>query len=65
MMVIIALTAIGDGAGAVLLEPTDDRDEGLIDYQHKVEGHGGRYLYMPGGGSQHPASDATVEQKTK
>lgn len=54
----------GDGAGAVLLEPAEQgRDEGLIDYQHKVEGHGGQFLYMPGGGSQHPASGDTVDQK--
>ena len=51
------------GAGAVLLEAAEGDDEGLIDYQHKVEGHGGQYLYMPGGGSQNPASDDTVGQK--
>jgi len=54
----------GDGAGAVLLEATaDGEDAGIIDYQHKIEGHGGQYLYMPGGGSQHPASEETVDQK--
>jgi len=53
----------GDGAGAVLLEPAEGDDEGLIDYQHKIEGYGGQYLYMPGGGSKHPASEDTVEQK--
>lgn len=54
----------GDGAGAVLLEAADEgEDAGIIDYQHRIEGHGGQYLYMPGGGSQHPASDETVEQK--
>ena len=53
----------GDGAAAVLLEAAESDDEGLIDYQHKIEGHGGQYLYMPGGGSQHPASQETVEQK--
>lgn len=52
----------GDGAGAVLLEPAED-DEGFIDYQHKIEGHGGQYLYMPGGGSRHPATDETIQQK--
>lgn len=52
----------GDGAGAVLLEAADG-DEGLIGYQHKIEGNGGQYLYMPGGGSQHPASAETVDQK--
>lgn len=54
----------GDGAGAVLLEATaEGEDAGIIDYQHKIEGHGGQFLYMPGGGSQHPASGETVDQK--
>ena len=54
----------GDGAGAVLLEPAEDGEElGFIDYVHQVEGFGGEYLYMPGGGSLHPASHETVDQK--
>ena len=53
----------GDGAGAVLLEPTGDPNEGLIDFIHEVDGSGGCSLYMPGGGSLHPASRETVEKK--
>ena len=54
----------GDGAGAVLLEPAlDGEDLGLIDFVHQIEGIGGQYLYKPGGGSLHPASHATVDQK--
>lgn len=54
----------GDGAGAVLLEPADEgEDVGLIDFVHQVEGYGGEYLYMPGGGSLHPSSHETVDQK--
>ena len=54
----------GDGAGAVLLEAAEDgEDLGLIDYVHQVEGYGGDYLYMPGGGSLHPSSHETVDQK--
>ncbi len=54
----------GDGAGAVLLEPTTDgEDVGFIDYVHQIEGFGGQYLYKPGGGSLHPASHETVDQK--
>ena len=53
----------GDGAAAVLLEAVEGDDQGFIDYQHKIEGYGGQYLYMPGGGSQHPTSEETVEQK--
>jgi 3-oxoacyl-[acyl-carrier-protein] synthase-3 len=53
----------GDGAGAVLLEPTDRDDEGILDFVHEVDGSGGKYLFMPGGGSLHPATHETVDQK--
>jgi len=54
----------GDGAGAVLLEPASEvEDLGLIDFVHQIEGIGGQYLYKPGGGSLHPASHETVDQK--
>jgi len=53
----------GDGAGAVLLEPVEDGAEGIIDHVAQVEGAGGQYLYMPGGGSLNPASHETVDQK--
>jgi len=52
----------GDGAGAVLLEPCDD-GEGVIDHVAQVEGMGGQYLFMPGGGSLNPASHETIDQK--
>jgi 3-oxoacyl-[acyl-carrier-protein] synthase III len=52
----------GDAAGAVLLEPATG-DEGLLDFHHEVDGSGGRYLYMPGGGSAHPTTHETVDQK--
>src|SRR5689334_11909419 len=50
----------GDGAGAVLLEHTDHEDEGILDFVHDVDGSGGKFLFMPGGGSIHPASHETV-----
>jgi 3-oxoacyl-[acyl-carrier-protein] synthase-3 len=53
----------GDGAGAVLLEPTEEEGTGLIDFNHYVEGSGGFFLYMPGGGSMNPASPETVAKK--
>ena len=53
----------GDGAGAVLLEPATSESEGIIDFAHDVDGSGGAYLYMPGGGSLHPASQQTVEKR--
>jgi 3-oxoacyl-[acyl-carrier-protein] synthase-3 len=53
----------GDGAGAVLLEHTDREEEGILDFVHEVDGSGGKYLFMPGGGSLHPASHETVDKK--
>src|ERR1700689_2633438 len=53
----------GDGAGAVLLEPTQSEAEGILDFTHDVDGSGGQCLYMPGGGSLHPATQETVEQR--
>jgi 3-oxoacyl-[acyl-carrier-protein] synthase III len=51
----------GDGAGAVLLEPAGE-NEGILDFEHDVDGSGGQFLYMPGGGSLHPASHDTVDK---
>jgi 3-oxoacyl-[acyl-carrier-protein] synthase-3 len=53
----------GDGAGAVLLEPTGRDEEGILDFVHDVDGSGGKYLFMPGGGSLHPSSHETVDKK--
>lgn len=50
----------GDGAGAVLLEPAKD-GEGILDFCHDVDGSGGQYLYMPGGGSLNPTTHKTVD----
>jgi 3-oxoacyl-[acyl-carrier-protein] synthase-3 len=52
----------GDGAGAVILEPSEDGN-GIIDFVHEVDGSGGCSLYMPAGGSLHPASHETVDQR--
>ena len=52
----------GDGAGAVILEPADDGG-GIIDFVHEIDGSGGCSLYMPGGGSLHPATHETVDKK--
>jgi len=53
----------GDGAGAVLLEPCAEDGLGLFDYLHEIDGAGGCSLYMPGGGSLHPSTHETVDQK--
>ena len=52
----------GDGAGAVLLEPAAE-GEGILDFQHDIDGSGGCDLFMPGGGSLNPATKETVEKK--
>src|SRR5712691_6732877 len=52
----------GDGAGAALLEAAGS-NEGIIDFKHDVDGAGGAFLYMPGGGSLHPSSQETVEKR--
>jgi 3-oxoacyl-[acyl-carrier-protein] synthase III len=53
----------GDGAGAVLLEPCEGDEVGLIDYFHEVDGSGGVSLNMPAGGSLHPTTAETVTAK--
>jgi 3-oxoacyl-[acyl-carrier-protein] synthase-3 len=53
----------GDGAGAVVVEASDDDRIGIIDFENYVDGSGGEALCMPGGGSLHPASEDTVKQR--
>ena len=53
----------GDGAGAVLLEAADADEIGMVDFVHEIDGSGATSLYMPGGGSLHPATAETVTAK--
>jgi 3-oxoacyl-[acyl-carrier-protein] synthase-3 len=53
----------GDGAGAVLLEATDDAAVGIKDSILKSDGSGRHYLHMKAGGSLKPASAETVLNK--
>src|SRR5580700_5521211 len=53
----------GDGAGAVLVEPAETSEEGILDFSHDIDGSGGECLFMPGGGSLHPATHETVDKK--
>jgi 3-oxoacyl-[acyl-carrier-protein] synthase-3 len=53
----------GDGAGAVILEPAAEGEAGIIDFILRADGSGGHFLYMPGGGSLHPATAETVARK--
>lgn len=49
----------GDGAAAVLVEPTTE-DLGVIDYINRVDGLGRHHLHIKAGGSLKPASPETV-----
>jgi 3-oxoacyl-[acyl-carrier-protein] synthase-3 len=53
----------GDAAGAVLVEPCDDSEGGILDSIVRCDGSGERYLYMRGGGSLAPPSHETVDRK--
>ena len=53
----------GDGAGAAVVEATDEEGIGIIDFLNYVDGSGGEALCMPAGGSRLPASHATVDQR--
>lgn len=53
----------GDGASAVLIEPSEDRSVGLQDYILGVDGSGKDALYMKGGGSLYPPTHKTIDDK--
>lgn len=50
----------GDGAGAILLEPTTE-EVGVMDAILRVDGSGRQYLYQKGGGAVKPASQETID----
>lgn len=52
----------GDGAGAVLLEASDD-ETGIIDYVNHTEGDTENALFQHAGGSLNPATEETVKNK--
>lgn len=51
----------GDGAGAVVLEETEE--DGIIDFVQHTDGDEECLLYQPAGGSLNPASEETVKNK--
>ena len=53
----------GDGGGAVLIEPAEDGEIGMIDFEHEIDGSGGVALNLKGGGSLNPSSHETVDNK--
>lgn len=53
----------GDAASAILLEPTEDKNFGLIDSLLRIDGSGKEALNMKGGGSLNPPNHDTVDNK--
>ncbi|OHE56337.1 MAG: 3-oxoacyl-ACP synthase, partial [Thermodesulfovibrio sp. RBG_19FT_COMBO_41_18] len=52
----------GDGAGAVIIEPTEE-DRGILSLHINSDGRMWELLHMPGGGSKNPASIDTIKKK--
>jgi 3-oxoacyl-[acyl-carrier-protein] synthase-3 len=52
----------GDGGGAVLLEPNTE-GLGVIDSILRSDGAGRKFLFMPAGGSEKPATIETVQER--
>ncbi len=53
---------LADAAGAAVLEASEE-DRGIIDFDLYSDGQYWDLLYMPGGGSRHPASHETVDAR--
>ena len=53
---------LADAAGAAVLEPSED-DRGILDVDLYSDGQYWDLLYMPGGGSRHPATRETVDAR--
>ncbi len=52
----------GDGGGGVILEPTN-KNSGIIDSILHMDGSGGKYLIVPGGGSKLPATIDSINNR--
>jgi 3-oxoacyl-[acyl-carrier-protein] synthase-3 len=52
----------GDGAGAVLLEPSKD-ENGIIDVKNQVDGIGRHHLHQKAGGSVKPPTYETIDNR--
>jgi 3-oxoacyl-[acyl-carrier-protein] synthase-3 len=53
----------GDGAGAFLVEPSEEEGCGFLGHLNQIDGSGAEFLHMPAGGSRLPASAETVAQR--
>jgi len=52
----------GDGAGAVVLEATEEEDRGILASQLHSDGSQADLISMPGGGTKHPYNEETIRQ---
>jgi 3-oxoacyl-[acyl-carrier-protein] synthase-3 len=54
----------GDGAGAMVLRPTDDPRRGISTLKLHADGSQAPILYQPGGGSKDPISEKVVRERS-
>lgn len=54
---------LGDGAGAFVLSPTDNKDKGIIDSNVGADGTQAELIYIPAGGSKKPFNLKSLEEK--
>ncbi len=59
----ITQTVFGDGAGAVVLRHCGEAEIGLCGFSTGSDGDLGKYVFVPGGGSRMPFSQAVLDQK--
>jgi 3-oxoacyl-[acyl-carrier-protein] synthase-3 len=52
----------GDGAGAAIIEATDE-ERGILSIHINSDGRMWELLHLPGGGSRHPVSSDTIEKR--
>ncbi len=53
----------GDGAGAVVLEPAQDPDTGIMYTVMQSDGSGWDFIHIPGGGTRTPVSHEVIDNK--
>jgi len=53
----------GDGAGAAVVSAARPNNGAILDFEHEIDGGGGRALCMPAGGSLKPSSHETIDQR--
>jgi 3-oxoacyl-[acyl-carrier-protein] synthase III len=53
----------GDGAGAVLLEPSQEEGVGIQDFLLKSDGSGAQYLIQKNGGSRYPLNEERLAER--